>query len=80
MVSWWVLVHCGYILASCTIMPLVKNRVHSLMCAKQNRDKEGKNQHLTCGLSRKEVATLQFVLGKRGTKKVYTNASCAVVW
>jgi len=58
-----------YILASCTIMSLVKKSVHFLMCAGRNRDKEGKNQHLASGLGGKEGATLQFVSSKRLTKR-----------
>lgn len=79
MVSWWVLAHCGCILASCTIVSLVKKKVHSFMCVGQNRDKEGE-KHLTHGLGGKEHATLQFVSSKRGTKKVYTNTFCVAVW
>jgi len=39
------------------------------MCAKRDRDKEGKNRHLASGLGGKEGATFQFVSSKRGTKK-----------
>jgi hypothetical protein len=35
---------------------------------------KGENRHLAGCLGGKEGATLQFVSGKRGTKKVYTRA------